>query len=55
MGSLAEIETQLIIAEELGYIEKKKKEQIIEEMDILGRQLRSLISKLRPGETVLKS
>jgi len=55
LGSLAEIETQLIIAEELGYIEKKKKEQIIEEMDILGRQLRSLISKLRPGETVLKS
>jgi len=55
LGSLAEIETQLIIADELGYIEKEKKEQIIEEMDILGRQLRSLISKLRPGETVLKS
>jgi four helix bundle protein len=54
LGSLAEIETQLIIADELGYIEKEKKEQIIEEMDILGRQLRSLISKLRPGTTVQK-
>ena len=55
LGSLAEIETQLIIAEELGYVEVNKKELIIEEMDILGRQMRSLISKLTHSTIVPKT
>lgn len=48
LGSLAELETQLIIAYELGYLESIKKCKIIEEMDILGKQIRTLISKLIP-------
>ena len=48
LGSLAELETQVIIAHELGYLESIKKNKLIEEMDILGKQLRTLISKLIP-------
>ena len=48
LGSLAELETQVIIAHELGYLESIKKNKLIEEMDILGKQLRMLISKLIP-------
>jgi four helix bundle protein len=48
LGSLAELETQLIIAYELGYLESTPKTKIIEEMDVLGKQMRSLVSKLTP-------
>lgn len=48
LGSLAELETQLIIAYELGYLESIKKNKLIEEMDILGKQIRTLISRLIP-------
>ncbi len=48
LGSLAELETQLIIAYELGYLESIKKKKLIEEMDILGKQIRTLISRLVP-------
>ena len=46
LGSLAELETQLIIAYELGYVESIKKNTLIAEMDILGKQIRTLISRL---------
>jgi len=48
LGSLAELETQLIIAYELEYLESMKKNKSIEEMDILGKQIRTLISRLIP-------
>ena len=48
LGSLAELETQVIIAHELGYLESIKKNKFIEEMDILGKQIRTLISRLIP-------
>ena len=48
LGSLAELETQVIIANELGYLDSIKKNKLIEEMDILGKQLRTLISRLIP-------
>ena len=48
LGSLAELETQLIIAYELGYLDSAQKAKIIEEMDVLGKQMRSLVSKLTP-------
>jgi four helix bundle protein len=48
LGSLAELETQVIIAHELGYLENIKKNKFIEEIDILGKQMRTLISKLIP-------
>jgi len=48
LGSSAELETQLIIAYELGYLDSLKKNKLIEEMDILGKQIRTLISRLIP-------
>ena len=38
----------IIIAYELGYLDSIKKNKFIEEMDILGKQIRTLISKLIP-------
>lgn len=49
LGSLAELETQLIIASELSYLDSKKKAKIMEEMDVLGNQIRTLVSKLTPN------
>jgi four helix bundle protein len=48
VGSLAELETQLIIACALGYLVSTQKAKIIEEMDVLGKQMRALVSKLTP-------
>lgn len=49
LGSLAELETQTIIASELGYIDEGSKEIIIERITVIGRQIRSLVSKLTPN------
>jgi four helix bundle protein len=49
LGSLAELETQLIIASELSYLDSTKKAKILEEMDVLGKQIRALVSKLTPN------
>ncbi|MDP2158364.1 MAG: four helix bundle protein [Nitrospirota bacterium] len=49
LGSLAELETQIIIASELCYLDSNIKAQIIEEMEVLGKQIRTLISKLTPS------
>lgn len=49
LSSLAEVETQLIIAKELGYIENIKHEAVLSDVDILGKQVRTLISKLNPN------
>ena len=46
LGSLAEFETQLIIAEKLGYLEKEKLNQSLLEMDVIGKMTRGLIKKL---------
>ena len=48
-GSLAELETQLIIAENLGYLEKEKLNQSLSETDAIGRMTRGLIKKLQNG------
>jgi four helix bundle protein len=47
LGSLAELETQLVIAEKLGYLEKEKQDQSLLEMDAIGRMIRGLIKKLQ--------
>jgi four helix bundle protein len=47
LGSLAELETQLIIAEKLGYLEKEKLNQLLLEMDVIGKMTRGLIKKLQ--------
>lgn len=49
LGSLAELETQVIIAGELGYMNEESKENIIERITVIGRQIRSLASKLNPN------
>ena len=49
LGSLAEIETQVVIAEELKYIDSEIKESINNKVVILSKQIRSLISKLIPN------
>lgn len=49
LGSLAEVETQIVIAAELGYIDKEPKESVIQNIEVLSKQIRSLISKLNPN------
>jgi four helix bundle protein len=46
LGSLAELETQLIVAEKLNYLEKEKLNQTLSEMDVIGKMTRGLIKKL---------
>ena len=46
-GSTFEIETQLIIAKEIGYISTIQFEEFIKELNILQKQINQLISKIR--------
>ena len=52
MGSLAEIETQIILAHKLNYIEERKLAELLERTGEVGRMLRglqhSLKAKLQP-------
>ena len=45
-GSLAEIDTQLVIAYKLGYIGKSKAEVLVKKVAEVGRMVSGLISKL---------
>jgi four helix bundle protein len=47
LGSLAELETQLTIAERLGYLRASVAEELIERCDYVGRMLRNLQRSLR--------
>jgi four helix bundle protein len=47
MGSLAELETQVILSKELGYIGEENVNQILEQTDTLGKRLRSLTMSLK--------
>jgi len=47
LGSLAELETQLIIAGQPGYPEKEKSNQSSSEMDAIGKMTRGLIERLQ--------
>ena len=51
IGSTAELETQVIIAHELKYIDKRTTEQISEHIDHIGRMTRNLISSLQATES----
>jgi four helix bundle protein len=50
-GSLAEIETQVMIARRLGYVGQEVCDRCIGEIEELGRILAGLISSLRIPET----
>ena len=46
IGSAFEVETQLIICSELGYINNEETKSIIKELNVLQRQINSLINKI---------
>ncbi len=47
MGSLAELETQLILSGELGYLEEISLNRILTQTDRLGKRMRALKKSLR--------
>lgn len=47
IGSLAELETQLIIAQRLGFVEKKALEETMLTIDEIGKMLYGLLKKLK--------
>jgi four helix bundle protein len=46
LGSCAELETQTVIAEELGYINRDQASQVFDDLDPICRMTSSLIKKL---------
>lgn len=47
LGSCAELETQIVISGELGYINHNTDVELLEELDHIGRMIRNLIKSLR--------
>jgi four helix bundle protein len=48
LGSTAELETQLIIAAKLDYLELTTANEMLERVDKLGKMIRALKSRLKP-------
>ena len=46
LGSCAELETQIIIAKKLKYMNENEETELIEELDHIGRMTSNLIKKL---------
>jgi len=46
LGSLAELETQILIARELNYIPNENSDNLIDQMGTLGKMIRGLMKKL---------
>lgn len=46
LGSIAELETQITIAQRLGYIDKTREETFLGELDKISRMTMGLIKKL---------
>jgi four helix bundle protein len=55
LGSCSEVITQLIIAEKLGYIEKKKADRLIDEIEQISKMTMSLIKKLNTNDQILNT
>lgn len=47
LGSIAELETQVIIAQELKFIKQEKADYIAEKLDHIGKMISALIKKLQ--------
>ncbi|MCK5707847.1 MAG: four helix bundle protein [Candidatus Aureabacteria bacterium] len=47
LGSISELETQIMISKELDYIKNGIENDILDELDQIGKMLRSLINKLK--------
>ena len=46
LGSCAELETQIELSRDLGYLDEAKRDELLEQMDFESRMLRNLIKKL---------
>ncbi len=51
LASSSELETQIIICKELSYLSEKIEEELLEEIDHIGKMLRKLIQSLRTAKT----
>ena len=47
LGSAFEVETQILIANQLGYVTAENYEPLLSQLTILQKQINSLISKIR--------
>lgn len=47
LGSLMEVETQILIAQDLGYIEKQRSEHLLQQSAEIGRLANGLLATLR--------
>ena len=52
IGSLAELETQILIAKELGYISNERMEYLINQMNSIGKMIRGLMKKLTKPRSI---
>jgi four helix bundle protein len=50
IGSVAELETQILLSAELGYLNKNRKSDLLEQLDIIGKMLRGLYKSLNRKE-----
>ena len=48
MGSVAELETQIILSADLGYLNVKAKDGLLNQVDTIGKMLRGLYKSLKP-------
>jgi len=47
MGSAFEVETQLVIAEQLNYLSEKRLQELLDTLAVIQKQINNLISRLR--------
>jgi four helix bundle protein len=47
LGSCFEVETQLVLSREIGYLPPEKYESLVSELTILQKQINQFIGKLR--------
>ncbi|MGA2466114.1 MAG: four helix bundle protein [Thermodesulfobacteriota bacterium] len=50
IGSVAELETQILLSAELGYLNENRKSDLFEQLDIIGKMLRGLYKSLNKKE-----
>lgn len=55
IGSLAELETQILLSQELEYLDGDVRGPLLSQCDLLGRRLRSLTASLRSRIARLKN
>jgi four helix bundle protein len=46
MGSVAEIETQILLSQDLGYVKEEVTFELLAELDIIGKMLRGLAKSI---------